>query len=116
MGNNKLENLKNKILEAHRNVKDTQLSSASVSVFVCEIKDFSSTKTIFSVELRDDTRYHVYGQVLFGTMDISEFTRVCMTEQELLDFVNTLAELPSKLDKKVKNFAYTTVRKMIEEN
>lgn len=70
---------------------------------------------IFSVELRDDTRFHVYGQVLFGTMDISEFTRVCMTEQELLDFVDTLAEFPSKLDKKVKNFAYNTVRKMIEE-
>lgn len=70
---------------------------------------------IFSVELRDDIRFHVYGQVLFGTMDISEFTRVCMTEQELLDFVDTLAEFPSKLDKKVKNFAYNTVRKMIEE-
>lgn len=75
-----------------------------------------NTKSIVSGELRDDTRYHVYGQVLFGTMDISEFTRVCITEQELLDFVDTLAELPSKLDKKVKNFAYNTVRKMIEEN
>lgn len=110
------ENLKNKILEAHRNIKDTQLSSANVSVFICEIWCFSeTTKIIFSVELRDDTRYHVYGQVLFGTMDISEFTRVCMTEQELLEFVDVLAELPSKLDKKVKNFAYNTVRKMIEE-
>ena len=110
------ENLKNKILEAHRNIKDTQLSSANVSVFVCESRDVSRTKIIFSVELRDDTRFRVYGQVLFGTMDISEFTRVCMTEQELLDFVDTLAELPSKLDKKVKNFTYNTVRKMIEEN
>lgn len=110
------ENLKDKILEAHRNIKDTQLSSASVSVFVCKIRDFSFTKIVFSVELRDDTRYHVYGQVLFGTMDISEFTRVCMTEQELLEFVDVLAELPSKLDKKVKNFAYNTVRKVIEEN
>lgn len=110
------ENLKNKILEAHRDIKDTQLSSPNVSVFVCEIRDVSRTKIIFSVELRDDTRFHVYGQVLFDTMDISEFTRVCMTEQELLDFVDTLAEFPSKLDKKVKNFAYNTVRKMIEEN
>ena len=116
MNNNKLENLKNRILEAHRSIKDTQLSSVNVSVFVCKIKDFSSTEVVFSVELRDDTRYHVYGQVLFGTMNISEFTRVCTTEQELLEFVDVLAELPSKLDKKVKNFAYNTVRKMIEEN
>lgn len=116
MNNNKLENLKEKILEAHRNIKDTQLSSPNVSVFVCEIRDVSSTKMIFSVELRDDTRFHVYGQVLFGDMNISEFANVSMTERELLDFVDVLAELPSKLDKKVKNFAYRTVRKMIEEN